>query len=104
MTSFWRGLRWRSGSEGGGVECERKAPKRDTLHPLNHALKSSKPLIHSATLPHCSLRYHEAMRKKKKVTRNVRISLQAWEQIRRIAYRAHKPMSVIVERLVTAKR
>jgi hypothetical protein len=40
---------------------------------------------------------------KKKVTKQVRISLQAWEQVRRIAFKTHKPMSVIIEQLILNK-
>jgi hypothetical protein len=37
---------------------------------------------------------------KKKVTKQVRISLQAWEQVRRVSFKTHKPMSLIIEQLI----
>jgi hypothetical protein len=42
-----------------------------------------------------------AKKKKKKITKQVRISLQHWEQLRRVAFRAHKPMTEILEVLIT---
>lgn len=43
-------------------------------------------------------------KKKKKADRHVRITLEVWEQLRRLAFRAHKPMSEIVEELVMHHR
>jgi hypothetical protein len=38
-----------------------------------------------------------------KKTKQVRISLKAWEQVRGVAFRSHKPMSVIIEELILNK-
>jgi hypothetical protein len=40
------------------------------------------------------------MKKKKNLTKQVRISLEAWEQVRRVAFKRHTTMNVIVEMLV----
>jgi hypothetical protein len=41
-----------------------------------------------------------AKKKKPKVSRQVRISLSAYEQVRRVAFRRHKPMTEILEELI----
>jgi hypothetical protein len=46
--------------------------------------------------------YDRRMKKaKKKVRKNVGISLAHWEQLRRVAFRSHQPMSVVMEHLIT---
>ena len=40
------------------------------------------------------------MKRKPKITKQVRISLAHWEQLRRVAFRSHKPMSVVMEELI----
>ena len=40
----------------------------------------------------------------KKKTRQVRISLRAYELLRRWAFKAHKPMVEIIDELVLAKK
>ena len=41
--------------------------------------------------------------KKPKVTKQVRISLTHYEQIRRVAFHAHKPMTAILEELISQR-
>lgn len=40
------------------------------------------------------------MKRKNHSAKQVRISLKAWEQLRRVAFRSHKPMSLVLEDLV----
>jgi hypothetical protein len=61
--------------------------------------KCDKATIHSSTRRHFGLCYTESM-KKKKQTKQVRISLKHYELIRRVAFRAHKPMTAILEEII----
>jgi len=44
--------------------------------------------------------YSYYMKRKNHSAKQVRISLKAWEQLRRVAFRSHKPMSLVLEDLV----
>lgn len=39
----------------------------------------------------------------KNKSKQVRVSLKAYEQVRRVAFRAHKPMSSILEEIIFTK-
>jgi hypothetical protein len=54
-------------------------------------------------LPAFGAGYDESMKKKKNATRQVRISLSAYERIRRIAFRRHEPMKLILEEIIKAR-
>jgi hypothetical protein len=42
-------------------------------------------------------------KKKQKVSKQVRVSLKHYEQLRRAAYRAHKPMAAILEEIIAQR-
>ncbi len=80
---------------------------------LAHAACASSPIVTccvnttsslstSGTYHTFSPWYHENM-KNKKPTKNVRISLRSYELLRRIAFKAHKPIVDILDEFVSKK-
>jgi hypothetical protein len=59
------------------------------------------PYPHVDTSP---LWYAVGMKTKKKVTRQVRISLSTYELVRRIAFRLHKPIGVVIDEVIASKK
>lgn len=46
---------------------------------------------------------HDTIESMKNKSKQVRVSLKAYEQVRRVAFRAHKPMSSILEEIIFTK-
>jgi hypothetical protein len=60
--------------------------------------------VDNATLQIPEACFHEDMNKKKKALKSVRISLQAYESLRRVAFRRHVPMTQIIDELISMNK